>query len=124
MAEHWLEHGRGNKSARHAATTRNRLRANVYPVLGSRPIAEMEPTELVELAKGIETRGASDMAKRILQIVGMVLRYAVAHGYSKRNPMAEIRPSDILRPTRKINMARIDDKELPALLRAIEVDRK
>jgi len=74
----------------------------------SRPIAEIEPTELVELAKGIETRGASDMAKRILQIVGMVLRHAVAHGYSKRNPASEIRPSDILKPTRKKNMARID----------------
>jgi hypothetical protein len=62
IAEQRLEHWRGDKSARHAATTRNRLRANVYPVLGSRPIAEIEPTELVELAKGIETRGASDMA--------------------------------------------------------------
>jgi hypothetical protein len=38
--------------------------------------------ELVQLAKEIEKRGASDMAKRILQIVGMVFRYSVAHGYS------------------------------------------
>ena len=121
IAEQWLEHWRGNKSARHSATTRNRLKVNVYPVLGERPIAEVEPMELVQLAKGIEGRGASDMAKRILQIVGMVFRYAVAHGYSKRNPAAEIRPSDILKPTRKTNMARIDAKELPALLRAIEV---
>ena len=113
--------GHGNKSERHAATTRNRLKANVYPVLGGRSIADVEPMELVQLAKGIESRGASDMAKRILQIVGMIFRYAVAHGYSKRNPAAEIRPSDILKPTRKINMARIDAKELPALLRAIEV---
>jgi integrase len=121
IAEQWLEHWRGNKSARHSATTRNRLKVNVYPVLGERPIAEVEPMELVQLAKGIEGRGASDMAKRILQIVGMVFRYAVAHGYSKRNPAAEIRPSDILKPTRKTNMARIDAKELPALLRSIEV---
>ncbi len=121
IAELWLELWHGNKSERHVSTTRNRLKANVYPVLGARPIAEIEPMELVQLAKGIEARGASDMAKRILQIVGMVLRYAVAHGYSTRNPMAEIRPSDILKPTRKINMARIDAKELPALLRAIEV---
>jgi integrase len=77
--------------------------------------------ELVQLAKDIEARGASDMAKRILQIIGMVCRYAVAHGYSKRNPAAEIRPSDILKPTRKQNRARIDAKELPALLRAIEL---
>jgi integrase len=121
IAGRWLEHWKGNKSARHVSTTRNRLRVNVYPVLGSRPIAEIEPMELVELAKRIEARGASDMAKRILQIVGMVLRYAVAHGFSKRNPASEIRPSDILKPTRKTNMARIDAKELPALLRAIEV---
>jgi integrase len=121
IAQQWVEHWRGNKSARHAATTQNRLRLNVYPALGSRPIAEIEPMELVKLVKGIESRGASDMAKRILQIIGMVTRYAVAHGYSKRNPASEIRPSDILKPTRKTNMARIDAKELPALLRAIEL---
>ena len=34
IAEHWLEHWRGNKSARHSETTRNRLKVNVYPVLG------------------------------------------------------------------------------------------
>ena len=121
IGELWLEHWRGNKSARHAATTQNRLKGNVYPVLGSRPIAAIEPMELVQLAKGIESRGASDMARRILQILGMVFRYAVAHGYSKRNPAVEIKPADILKPTRKTNMARIDAKELPALLRAIEV---
>ncbi len=121
IAELWLEYWKGNKSARHSETTRNRLKSNVYPILGDRPIAEVGPMELVKLAKDIEARGASDMAKRILQIVGMVFRYAVAHGYSKRNPAAEIRPLDILRPTQKINMARIDAKELPALLRAIEV---
>jgi integrase len=121
VSELWVQHWRGNKSARHTATTQNRLNANVNPILGSRPIADVEPMELVQLAKGIEARGASDMAKRILQIVGMVFRYAVAHGYTKRNPAAEIRPSDILKPTRKKNMARIDAKELPALLRAIEV---
>jgi integrase len=121
IAEKWLEHWQCNKSLRHVDTTRNRLKGNVYPVLGARPIAEIEPMELVQLAQGIETRGASDMAKRILQIVGMVTRYAVAHGYSKRNPASEIRPSDILKPTRKTNMARIDAKELPALLRSIEL---
>jgi hypothetical protein len=101
IAELWLEHWQGNKSARHAATTRNRLKGNIYPVLGARPIAEVEPMELVQLAKGIEARGASDMAKRILQIVGMIFRYAVAYGFSKRNPAVEIRPSDILKCTRR-----------------------
>lgn len=121
IADLWLEHWRGNKSTRHSTTTQNRLRGSVYPVLGGRPIAEVEPMELVQLAKSIESRGAPDMAKRILQVIGMIFRYSVAHGYSRRNPAAEIRPADILKPTRKTNMARIDAKELPELLRAIEV---
>ncbi len=121
IGELWLDHWKGNKCTRHTETTRNRLKANVNPVLGERPIAEVEPMDLVRLAKDIEARGASDMAKRILQIVGMVFRYAVAHGYNKRNPAAEIRPSDILKPTTKTNMARIEAKELPELLRSIEV---
>jgi hypothetical protein len=50
MAELWLEHWQGNKSVRHAATTRSRLKGNVYSVLGAR----VEPIELVQLAKGIE----------------------------------------------------------------------
>ena len=53
IAERWLEHWRGNKSARHATTTRNRLRANVYPVLGTRPIAE-------DRADGVGRAGQGD----------------------------------------------------------------
>jgi integrase len=121
VASAWLEHWAGNKSPRHVETTRNRLKVNVYPVLGDLPMDNIEPMKIVALAKGIESRGASDMAKRILQVVGMVFRYAVAHGIARRNPVAEIRPSDILKPTRKVNMARINVKELPALLRAIEL---
>jgi len=121
VAELWLEHWRGNKSTHHAATTASRLRANVYPVLGNRPINEIEPMEVVQLVKTVEARGALDMAKRILQVTGMIFRYALAHGIAKRNPAAEIRPSDILKPTRQKNMARIDARELPALLRAIEL---
>ena len=56
-----------------------------------------------------------------MENIGQVFRYAVAHGYSKRNPASEIRPSDILKSTRKINYARIDGKELPDLLKSIEV---
>jgi integrase len=118
----WLEHWRVDKSARHVDATRRRLEANVYPVIGKRCIAEIEVPEVVALAKQIEGR-APDLAKRALETVGQIFRFAIAHGYASRNPAAEIRPRDILKPTRKINLARIDVKELPALLRAIEVYR-
>ena len=95
--------------------------SRILPCLGARPIAEIEAPELVAMTKAIEQRGARDIAKRALETTGQVFRYAIAHGYAKRNPASEIRPSDILKSTRKVNYARVDAKELPALLRAIEV---
>jgi integrase len=121
VAQLWLSHWRTGKSERHADTTSRRLEANVYPLLGTRPIAEIEAPDLVAMVKAIETRGASDLAKRALETCGQIFRYAIGHGYAKRNPAADIKPGDILKSTRKVNFARVDAKELPALLRAIEV---
>ena len=56
-----------------------------------------------------------------METTGQVFRYAIAHEYARRNPASEIRPSDILKSNRKVNYARVDARELPELLRAIEV---
>jgi len=119
----WLDHWKVDKSERHAGTTSRRLDANVFPRLGARPIAEIEAPELVAMAKAIEARGVGDLARRALETCGQIFRYAVAHGYCKRNPAADIRPGDVLKPTRSVNLARVDTAALPALLRAIEVYR-
>jgi len=119
----WLAHWREGKTLRHADSVERRMNADILPALGSRPIAEIEAPELVGMVRAIEGRGARDIAKRALETAGQVFRYAIAHGYSKRNPAAEIKPSDILKTSPKTNYARVDAKELPALLRAIEVYR-
>jgi integrase len=123
IAHLWLSHWRSGITERHAETTRRRLEANVYPLIGTRPIAEIEAPELVAMVRTIEARGVGDLAKRALETTGQIFRYAIAHGYCKRNPAADIRPRDVLKPTRKVNMARVNAAELPALLRAIEVYR-
>jgi integrase len=121
IAKLWFDHWRAEKSAQHVDATRRRMDANILPLLGARPITEIEAPELVTMVKMIEGRGAADLAKRAMQNVGQIFRYAIAHGYAKRNPASEIRPADVLRPTHKTNLARIDAKELPALLRSMEV---
>jgi integrase len=121
VAAQWLEHWQEGKSPRHVEYIKRRMDADILPCLGPRPIAEIEAPELVAMANAIQDRGARDIAKRALETVGQVFRYSIAHGYSKRNPSSEIRPSDILKSTRKVNYARVDARELPALLRNIEV---
>jgi integrase len=121
VAARWMEHWQDGKSPRHVDQTRRRLDANILPSLGALPVTEIEARNVVAMVKAVEKRGARDIAKRSLETTGQIFRYAVAHGYASRNPATEIRPSDILKASQKVNYARIDAKELPNLLRLIEV---
>lgn len=120
VARQWHDHWKGPKSPRHADYVIRRLEADVFPALGSRPLASITAPQLLAMAKGIEARGAVDIAKRSLQTCGQIMRFAVAHGLIERNPAADVKPSDALKPRTKENYARLDAKELPELLRKIE----
>ena len=121
VSARWFEHWREGKSPRHVDSTRRRLASNILPNLGALQIAEIEAPDVVVMIRAIEARGARDIAKRALETTGQIFRYAIAHGYAKRNPPTEIRPRDILKPSQKTNYPRIEAKELPYLLRQIEV---
>ena len=70
----WFEHWRAEKSAQQVDATRRRMDANILPLLGARPITEIEAPELVTMVKMIEGRGAADLAKRAMQNVGQIFR--------------------------------------------------
>ncbi len=121
VAKRWWAHWSPSRSPRHAEYVIRRLESDVFPVLGDRRVDQIQAPELVKMIKAIEERGALDIAKRSLQTCGQIFRYAIAHGQATRNPATEIRPGDILTSRKKQNYARLDAKELPDLLRHIEV---
>jgi integrase len=121
VAELWHKHWQGGKSGRHVDVVWRRMEADVFPAIGARPVTDIEAPELVAMVKAIEKRGVFDLAKRALENTGQVFRYAIAHGLARKNPATEFRPSDVLKPTEKVNLPRIEPKELPQLLRGIEV---
>ncbi len=116
----WWEHWRGAKSSRHADDVIRRLKADIFPAIGKRPVSAIEAPELVSMVKGIAGRGALDIAKRALQTSGQVFRYSIAHGLATRNPAAAIKPADVLASRVKVNYARLDSRELPELMRHID----
>lgn len=116
----WWEQWRNAKSPRHADDVHKRLKADVFPAIGKRPISDIQAPELVAMVKAIAGRGALDIAKRALQTSGQVFRYAIAHGLAQRNPATDIKPADILASRKAGNYARLDAKELPELLRHME----
>ena len=119
----WLEHWGEGKDKRYVDTVRRRLDTDILPALGARPIDKIEALEVVQMVKGIQDRGAIDIAKRALETTGQIFRFAIAFGYAKRNPASEIKPRDILKSREVVNFARIDRRELPKLMKDIEVYR-
>ncbi len=120
VANAWFDSWSVARSPRHAAYVKRRLEADVFSVIGKRPITDIKAPELVRMVKKIEKRGALDIAKRAYQTTGQIFRYAIAHGLAERNPANDVKPGDILASRHKTNYARIEAKELPDLLRKIE----
>lgn len=123
VARLWWADWAANKARRHADYVIRRLEADAFPVIGARPVDQLAAPAFVRMVKAIETRGANDIARRVLQTCSQVMRYAVAHGLAERNPVADVKPGDVLRARRQVNFARIEVAELPELLRKIEAYR-
>lgn len=102
----------------HAARTLRRFELDIFPALGWRPIAEIEPPELLGALRKIEARGAIETAHRAKDSCSQVFRFAIASGLSARNPAADLR--DALRPVpTRHHAAIVKPDEVAALLRAV-----
>lgn len=103
----------------HASRIMLRLENDVFPWLGSRPIAEVTAKELLATVNRIVDRGAVESAHRVLQNCGQVLRYAIATGRAERNPAADLRGA--LPPVKQTHLAAIVEPDaIGGLLRAMD----
>ncbi len=123
VALSWWAKWSVGRSVQHADQVMRRFEKNVFPHIGSRPITEISAPVLVAMLTAIQKRGVIDIAKRSLQTCSQVFRFAIANGLAVNNPAAAIRPSDVLQTRPAVNLARVDGKELPVLLRQIEAYR-
>jgi len=120
IARQWWAHWSPSCSVRHANYVMRRLEADIFPEIGTMPIQSIPTSAFRDAVKKIEKRGALDIAKRALQTCGQIMRYAVAHDLAERNPVADVRPADVLKVRKKRNYARVSAKELPELLKKID----
>lgn len=120
LARQWHAHWAVNRAALHAKHVLKRLEVDVFPHLGSCVASEIPTSAFRDVVKKIEARGAHEIARRALQNCGQIMRYAVANDLASRNPVVDVRPADVLKPQKRRNYPRVDAKELPHLLRAID----
>ena len=119
MARDWHTHWKTNRHERHVYYVLRRLEAGVFPEFGASKLSDLTG-DFRDAVRKIEPRGALDIAKRVLNTCGQIMRYAIVNDLAAHNPVADIRPADVLKPRRRRNYARIDAADLPPLLHAID----
>jgi integrase len=119
VSREWFTKNKHVWTEGHSRTIIGRLELNIFPWLGTRPVASITAPELLVVLRRIEDRGAIETAHRVKQICGQVFRYAIATVRAERDPSADLRGA--LPPTKPKRMATITDpKQIGGLLRAID----
>jgi integrase len=119
VAREWLSKQAGRWAARHVNEITRRLAKDVFPWLGTRPIAEIKAPELLAVLRRIEARGTIETAHRAHQNCGQIFRYALATGRVERDIAADLRGALAVVKVEH-HSAITDPKEIGGLLRAID----
>lgn len=114
VAREWWEIQKEQWSPAHRAAVLRRMEGGLFPKLGARPIAEIEPPEVLDAIRTIESRGALEVASKSLIVAGQVFRFAVATGRAKSDPTRDLRGA--LKPREVNHYPSLEEGELPEFL--------
>jgi integrase len=118
VALEWFSRQTSQWSPGHAQRSMRQLERDLFPWLGDRRLADIEPVEILAVLRKIEARGAIETADRGLMLCRQVWRYGVATGRVPRDFTADLKGA--LTPYGGKHFAAITDPiKLGELLRAV-----
>ncbi|WP_455595613.1 tyrosine-type recombinase/integrase, partial [Acinetobacter pecorum] len=117
VAEDWFNNQKETWSSKHISNVRASL-DELYIALANKRINQIQAPEILQIVKKIEARGSLEIAKRTLSRCGMVMKYAIAHGYRYDNPAGDLVYA--LKNKRVKNLASLSASEMPEFLRRIK----
>src|SRR6516162_6129318 len=118
IAREWINNERHRLAPKYWALLLARLEADVFPQIGSRPIADIDAPELLEALRKVERRGVIETARRLRQTCGQVFRYAIATGRAKYDPSADLRGA-LRSPGRPRGHKAMPLDEMPTFMHAL-----
>ncbi|WP_016947266.1 tyrosine-type recombinase/integrase [Klebsiella pneumoniae] len=63
---------------------------DIFPYIGQQPVNEIKPLVLLNVLRRMESRGATEKAKKVRQLCSEVFRYAIVTGRAEYNPAADL----------------------------------
>ena len=108
--------------ARWTESHRNRVVASLekdaFSALGDLPIKVITPQMVLSVIRAVESRGALDVASRILQRTSAIFRYAIQTGRAIYNPAADMK--GVLKTRKVEHRSTISRDELPDFLKKLD----
>jgi integrase len=119
IAREWFDLKMKDRSKDHRARTLRAMERDLFPTLGSRPVNDITPAELLQVLRKIEARGTIETAHRVKQTASAVFRYGVATSRCERDPSADLKGALATHKTKHL-AAITDPAEAGRLMLAIE----
>ncbi|WP_291375455.1 tyrosine-type recombinase/integrase [Acinetobacter sp. UBA6720] len=118
LAREWLDTKLNSWVSDTMTRNKGALEKHIFPIFGKRLYTTIKPIEWMNLLKGIQQeKGIYEQVNRMRAMCRDIYDYAKVTGRIDYNPLEGIQK--YLEQGKKTNMAHVDEKELPALLRAI-----
>lgn len=118
LALEWHQHKVPRWSAGYSSDVLEAFERDIFPQVGSLPLADIKPMQWLHVFRRIEARGALEVLRKTRQRCQEVYRYAIATGRAEYNPIADIGGA-LQTPTSK-HYPFLPVVELPELLRSIQ----
>lgn len=119
VAREWFGVWSASVSATTAGHAKACLERDVFPWLGSEPVAGVSASMVLAVLRRMEKRGLSEAVRKVKTSISQIMRYAIATGRAERDPCPDLRGA--LAPIRQSHMAAITTPaEAGGILRAMD----
>jgi integrase len=113
----WLEEQVAGKSKSYVTTLRRLMTKDVFPALGSIPLAQVKPADIMALCDKIKARGAPKMALLTRNAIRRMYDFAIARQMADTNPAQALVARFIA--TEESRTRVLEPSEIGVVLRAI-----
>ncbi|BCO08801.1 integrase [Desulfolithobacter dissulfuricans] len=121
IALEWISQQKDRWSREHAMAVRSSLAHDAFPALGHHRIDTITPPMVLQVIRTIENRGSLEIARKVLQRMNAVFRYAVQTGRATYNPAADMK--GVLKTRKVTHMPALDARDLPEFLRKLTTSK-
>lgn len=105
VAREWFAKYEPTLSAQHAQKLRRYLENTLFPVLGGKPVTQLEPSDFLQVVQPSERLGHHETAHKLMRLCGQVTRYARITGRVKYDVAAGL--TEALAPVQTTHFAAV-----------------